>query len=235
MASSELAPDVERVTQESLSWPERASALAIIDDASYLRGAELLKGIKALRVEVDEAFDPIVQAAFRAHRTACDQKRKAEAPLAEAERVIKARMVEWDDAQERARKAEQRRLEAEARRQEEESRLNLAAEMEREGKAFGDEALVREAHDLIEQPIVPVVAPVPKATPQVSGQHFTTTWSAQVTNLLELVRFVAAHPSHVGLLQANVPALNAQARSLKEHLAIPGVRAIPTKTVASRR
>lgn len=230
-----LAPEVEQVTSEALSWPERARGLAIVDDATYLRGAELLKGIKAMRAEVDAAFDPIVAAAHKAHRTACDQKKRAEAPLAEAERLVKVAMVRWDDEQERLRREEQRRLEEEARRKAEDERLALAAQMERDGHAHGDPALVEEAHALIEQPIVPTVAPVQKATPAVTGQHFSVTWSAQVTSLIELVRFVAANPSHIGLLQANLPALNAQARSLREHLSLPGVKAIGTKNVVSRR
>lgn len=227
--------DTERVTSQALTWPERARQLAIVDGESYAAAAEMLKAIKALRAEVDATFDPIVSAAFRAHRTAVEQKRRAETPLSEAETITKRAMVAFDDAQERIRREEQRRLEEAERRRLEDERLAQAAAMEREGKAYGDAALVAEAEDLISQPVVPVIAPPPKATPVVTGQHFTVTWSAQVIDLRALVAFVAANPSHLALLTPNMTALNAQARSLKEHLAIPGVRPIGTKNVVSRR
>jgi hypothetical protein len=237
MTASEavLAPDVERVTSQSLAWPARARQLVITDPDTYETAAITLKDIKALRAEVDATFDPIVKAAHLAHRTACDQKKRAEAPLLEAETVIKGAMVRWDDEQARIARARQREAEEAERRRIEEDRITLAAHMESEGKAFGDDALVAEAEELINQPIVPIVPVVPKATPVVSGQHFSVTWSASVVNLLELVTFVAKNPQFLGLLSANQTALNGQARSLKEHLAIPGVKAIPTKTVVSRR
>jgi hypothetical protein len=227
--------ELEVVTARALAWPEHVRGLAVTDAASYEAGAELLKGIKALRAELDATFDPIVSSAFRAHRTACEQKRKAEAPLSQAEATVKAALIRYDDEQERLRRAAQRRAEEEARRRDEDERLARAAELEREGNEFGDPALVEEAEALISQPPAPVaIAPVEKATPKVSGQHFVTTWSAQVTDMAAFVKFIASRPQFLNLLTVNQAALNAQARSLKEALQIPGVRAVPTKTLASR-
>lgn len=234
MASIEMAPEMERVETQALSWPDRARALVITDGASYTQASELLRGIKGLRAEADGIFDPPIAAGLNAHRAAIAAKKKVVSPLDDAESIIKRSMVAFDDEQERLRRAEQRRQEDIERRRIEDDRIALAAHMETEGKSFGDDALVQEAHDLIAQPIVPIIAPVIKATPVVTGQHFTTTWSARVTSLIDLVKFVAANPSHVGLLAANQPALNAQARSLKEHLKLPGVQPVPTKNVASR-
>lgn len=228
-------PTRDAVETQALSWPDRARALTIADAASYTEASDFLKTIKMLRGQADAIFDPPIKAAHDSHRAAIDAKRKVETPLLEAEKLIKSALVRYDDAQERIRREEQRRREDEERRRLEEDRINLAAHMEREGHTFGDAGLVQEAEELIAAPIVPVVPAVPKATPAVAGQHFTVTWSAQVVNLIELVRFVAANPSHIGLLTANQPALNAQARSLKEHLALPGVRPVGTKNVASRR
>lgn len=224
------------VAAQALTWPERARAIQIVDDPSYKGAADALKGIKALRAEADATFDPIIADAHKAHRTAIEQKRKVDQPLTEAEGIIKRAMVAFDDEQERLRREEQRRLEEEARRREEDERLALAAQLEREGNEVGDEAMVAEAHELIEAPIQPApVATVQKATPKVDGIAYRSTWSARVTSLLELVRFVAANPSHLALIQANQPALNGQARSLRGALRIPGVRAVETRDVAARR
>ncbi|MEO8070546.1 MAG: hypothetical protein ABI652_04030 [Acidobacteriota bacterium] len=235
MASLDTVLDPERVTAAALSWPAKARALTITSGDDYTRVSATLKDIKALRAEVDAAFDDIIADANKVHKTACSKKREAETPLIEAERVIKAALVQWDTEQERARAIEQRRVEEVERRRLEDERINLAAHMETEGNKFGDAALVEEAHELIAQPIVPVVAPVAKTTPVVTGQSFSTTYSARLDNLLQLVKFVAANPSFVGLLSANMPALNAQARSLKEHMKIPGVTAVATRNASVRR
>ena len=68
-----------------------------------------------------------------------------------------------------------------------------------------------------------------------NGIAYRETWSAQITDLHALVKFVAAHPSHLGLLTANTAALNAQARSLKGQMRIPGVQAVATRDVAAGR
>jgi len=59
------------------------------------------------------------------------------------------------------------------------------------------------------------------------------TWSARVTDLAAFVRAVAAHPPWLALLKPDLTALNAQARSLRGRLAIPGVEAVCTRDVAA--
>lgn len=222
------------VTEQALSWPDRARTLKVTDDKSYADAAEVLKGIKALRGEVDSTFDPIVKAAFDSHRTAVAQKRKAEAPLTEAEGIIKRSLGDYNTEQERKRQEEARRLQAIADAEEETRRLDQAAAMELEGNQFGDAALVEEAHALISQPVVAApVAPLPKATPSVAGISHRTTYSAEVVNFAALVQHIAKYPNLLPLLKVDTTALNAQARSLKDSLSLPGVRVIKTNSVAA--
>jgi uncharacterized protein YjbK len=56
-----------------------------------------------------------------------------------------------------------------------------------------------------------------------------------VTNLLNLVKFVAKNPHFIGLLQINQTALNQQAKALKDSMNIPGVQVVNNKVVASGR
>jgi hypothetical protein len=224
----ELVVDGSRVTQKALSMPDQARAVTITSPDSYQRACDFLKGVKALREEIAETFDPHIKRAYDSHRALCAEKKDAEAPLAEAERIVKTALVAWDTEQERIRLAEQRRLEAEAKRQEEDRRIS-------EAEYLSDQGAIDEADALLDAPIdVPVVAIAP-TTPKVSGIAYRETWSAKVTDLHALVKFVAANPSHLGLLQASLPALNAQARSLKAQMRIPGVQAIATKDVAAGR
>jgi hypothetical protein len=233
------AVDVDRtVTDEALTWPDRARTAAVVDPASYQAAGELLKGIKQLRQKIAETFDPHIKRAFDSHRALCEEKRQAEAPLTEAERVLKNALVTYDTEQERLRREEQRRLEREAQQEQERLSLERAAALEREGNAFGDTAMVDEARQVLEEQLQappPPIAAVQKATPRVAGIVHRSTWSARVTDMMALIRFVAANPSHAGLLQINQAALNAQARSLKGGLRIPGVQPLETRDVAAGR
>lgn len=230
----EFPAQASEVKADALTWPERARALRITDGESYTRASELLLAIKALRKRAGEVHDPNIKRWLDGHRAALRDKADVEAPLTEAERVVKDAMVAYDREQDRLQREAQRKADEEARQREEQDRLERAAAMEREGNAFGDTALVAEAEALISEP-APIVqaAPVAKATPKVAGITYRTTYSAQVTDVVALIRFVAANPSHAALLTPNLTALNAQARSLRTALQIPGVRVIETKDVAA--
>jgi hypothetical protein len=214
------------VTERAGTMPEQARGLTITDSVTYARACEFLKAVKGLRQEIAETFDPHINRAFVAHRALCAEKKSAETPLADAERIVKDAMTAWDREQDQIRRAEQARLEAAARRHEEDARLMEAEAI----AAAGDHEM---ADALLDAPlVVPTVAVAP-LTPKVSGISFRETWSARLDNLLALVKFVAANPTHLGLLQANGPALNAQARSLKGQMRIPGVTPLCTRDVAA--
>lgn len=214
------------VLQKALTWPDRARAIAIVDADSYRQASELLLAIKALRKEADETFDPISADAHRAWKTSLEQKRKVETPLTEAERVIKDALVRFDDEQERLRQAEQRRLEADAREREQAEALERAAAMEREGKAWGDDGLVTEAAQIVEEAIqapAPVAA-VQKQTPKVDGINFRKTWKFRITDPTKVPReFLVIDEAKIrGVVRALGSAAN-----------IPGVQVYPETTVAA--
>lgn len=223
-----LIVDSGAVVEKALAYPDQARAMRITDALSYQGACDFLKGIKALRTEIGETFQPHITRAHEAHKALLKEKNDAEAPLAEAERIAKAALVVYDQAQERIRREEQARLQAELRRQEEDRRLAEAVALESAGEQAEAEALIAEPVD------VPVVAVAP-TTPKVSGISYRETWSAEVTDLAALVAYVAKHPQFAALLSANMPALNAQARSLKGQMQIPGVKAVCTRDVAAGR
>ena len=223
-----LSTETQTVITEALTWPERAQALAIVSPESYTFGADLLLGIKDLRKRIADTFGPHVKRAFDAHRALVAEQRTAEAPLMDAERIIKDRLRAYDDEQERIRREEARRLEAIARQQEAERQLAAALAAEAAGDTTEADAIINEAP-------APVVVQVEKATPKVAGISYRETWAAEVTDLAALVRHVAAHPEHANLLTANQTALNALARGLKAAMSIPGVRAVATRDVAAGR
>lgn len=232
-ASVENAVDI--VTEKALTWPERAKAVRIDSSETYRDSADLLMAIKQLRNEVNEAFDPIIAAAHQTHKTACDRKRRAEAPLVEAEVVIKRALVTYTDAQTRIRRAEQVRLQEAQRLADETRRIEEAAALEREAQATGDVGLQEQATAILETPApVIVVQPQTPPPPAVQGLSYRETFRAEVTSLPTLVEAVAARQQPITLLLPNQSALDGLARALKTALAIPGVRLVTETTPVTR-
>ena len=216
----------EQLQREVMTWPERAKALAIRDAAGAQEAAAMLTCIKGLRKRIDETFDPVIKRAHEAHKAAVAAKKSVEAPLTEAESIIKRGLSAWQAEEDRRRREEEARLAAIARREEEERRLAEALHAEAMGEPDLAEAIISE----------PVVAPVVRVapTPKINGVSFSQVWSAEVIDMAALVRFVAINPAMINLVQPNLTALNAMARAQKSALNIPGVRAVASRVVSGR-
>jgi hypothetical protein len=172
--------NADGVKTEALAWPDRARSTTVTDDGSYTIAAELLKGIKALRQKIAETFDPHIKRAFDAHRALCREKQDAEAPLTEAEGVLKRSLIAYDTEQERVRRAEETRLREEARRQEEQRRLDEAAALELQAAETDDELLRAEAEEMLAAPIETPAVVVAKTTPKVAGVSFREVWKFRI-------------------------------------------------------
>ena len=170
------APKEEIVGTKALTVVGQAESIIIKDKESYINAGELWKTIKEMINEVEETFDPIIDAAHKSHKKAIEQKNKYYSPLLLVYKKIKRLMSVWDEEQERIRLAEQKRLEEEARKIEEEQRLLEAVEAEQNGDTEMAEALLQE----------PVSAPpvvLPKTTPKMSGGPiFRSIWKFRIVN-----------------------------------------------------
>lgn len=161
------------IEQKALSVPDRARSIEINDNESYVRAGELLKAIKDIRREIDETFDSVIKKAHEAHKEAVAKKKKAEAPLLEAEAIIKPRIAGYIAEQERIRQAEERRLQEEARKREEEARLAEAVHLE----SVGDKEA---AESVLDEPVAPPVVVLPKTTPKIEGISSRKAWKYRV-------------------------------------------------------
>lgn len=224
----------QELTTRDPEWVAPAVPLPVRSQDEYVEVAQQLKAVKEFERRVTEWFAPLKTKAHAAWKALVEREGETLAPAREWESRCKAAMAAWDTQQEELRRAEERRLQEEARKREEERRLAEAAALEAEGIAEGDTAKVAEAESIIEEPVETPVVVVPKATPKVQGISYREQWLAQVVDLHALIRYVAQNPAFTNLLLPNMAALNAQARSLKANLAIPGVKAFSKKTVAAR-
>lgn len=230
MSDAVIAPTI---LSEAMTWPSRARGIQVYDVHSYQRAAALLLDIKDTRRKIADAYDPHIARAFATHKMLVADKKSAEAPLVEAEDAIKTALAIYDAQQEQERQRETERLRAEARAIEEQRRLDEAARLEREAAATGDVTLAEDAAALLARPIeVPAIFALP-TTPKVSGITHKTLWSAEVVDFAKLVQYVANKPEMLNLLLPNQAALNQMAKAQRDHLAIDGVVAVKTNTVAA--
>lgn len=239
-------PDAATIVEEkALSLPDQAKAIRIADQGTFERAAEFLLGVKALRREIDETFDPVIKKSHEAHKEAVAAKKKVEAPVADAEAIVKRGMGTYQLEQERvAREAaevarkERERLEAEARAREGAERKRLEREAEDRRLAEASEAEARgdaeTAARLLDAPLEPVfVAPaapvfMPPPAPEtakVEGVSFRESWDFELVDERNLPR---------EYLTPDLKKIGAVVRAMKGETKIPGVRVWSTKTVAAR-
>lgn len=168
-------PDTAVVT-EAKAWPDRALGTVIYDADTYAAACGFLLGIKDLRTKIGDTFNPHIKRAHDAHKALLKEKSDAEAPLIEAERILKTTIADYDREQEQIRLAEQRRLDEEARRIAEERQLEEAVALEAAGATT-------EAVAVLETPVQPVpLAPVQKAVPKVAGVSLKKVYAFRIVD-----------------------------------------------------
>lgn len=223
----DITPEALEAASLALPVPDQAKALAITDDASLSRGNELLLTIKDLRKKIQDTFGPICAAAFAAHKAAVKAQKDAEAPLVEAEGIIKPSIARYMAEAERKRREEEERIRKEMEKRAEEEALAAALEAEAAGDLAGAEAI-------IETPIyVPQVIAPP--APKLEGISIRKIVKFEVTDLRALVKAVAAGQVPIEAVEPSNTVIGAQARSLRTSLRWPGVKVWEEDSVAAGR
>lgn len=216
--SMDSAPPVSaELETKALSLRDQAKGIAIKNDDDFRQGGDFLKGILALKKEILGVFDPIVEQAHKAHKAATDAKKKALAPVEDAERIIKGSLSGYQLEQERARRQlqEEERLRVEA---EKEAIESAAKELADAGEYTAAKALIREEYDI--KPVAPALA-----TPKQEGISFRDNWRFQIVDISKIP------PEY---LIVDEKAIGAVVRAMKEKTNIPGVRVYAEKVAVGR-
>jgi hypothetical protein len=237
-----LVPTKESLATETSSWASRAAGLKVIDRESCLNASHLLRSIKTLRSQVQAWFAPHLEAAMDTKRKAeaarkglADEQARMESPLIEAERVLKATLLTFEQDQERARLDEERRLQAEAQKRAEALTLEAAAAMEAEAVKTGDTAMLDEAFDILGQPIDAPVVSVAKSVPKVQGVTYRDQWKAHPqVDIKALAAAVASGAAPAAFLVPDMTAINQFARATKGTHPVAGIRWFNDRQVAAR-
>lgn len=223
-------PEVQSLGTQIESLTLRTEELQIVTPEAYTSSCELLKGWTILGKQIDEAFDPQIEAFHKGHKIAIEQKKKFRGPVDLAISRLKLGASKFLQEQERVRREEERRqqeivrarAEAEAKRLSEEQALNDALELEAAGDSKGAEAVLANPSP-VEVYVPPIV--VPRQVPRAEGISTRQNWKFRITN-----------PSLVPreYLIVDEKAIGHVVRALKDKAKIPGVEVYSEDSVAVR-
>lgn len=208
---------IEQVEQKALSVPEQAREFHIATNDQFLAADTILSGWREIENQIHTAFDPVVEAANKAHKEAVAQRKKYLDPIEQGRAILKPKMAEWQREQERIRQEEQYRAEEEARKRAEEEQIAAAVAAERVGET-------EVAEKILSAPVQAAPVFVPKQTPK-TQTTFRTQWYAEVIDIKALCRAVAEGKASPECVLPNMPVLNRLASAMKSTMNTPGVAA----------
>lgn len=220
-------PD-EALFKQSQHMLELAQECKITTADGAISVGEDLQAIKTLMKNVEDKRTAITQPISKALYEVNALFKPAKDWLAQAERILKRKLLAYQAEQDRIAREAQAKAEEEARkeRQKLERRAALADFVGKDEKA---DELRQEA----ESQVAPEIRP---ATPKLEGIYTRETWKAEVTDKMAFLRHVVEKRLDLAaVVLLDQAALNAQARSLKDALDLPGIRAVKEKTMAARQ
>lgn len=216
----------KEIAERVVSIKAKADAIVVSSQETYDAADALNKSARDEKKAFHAWFDPIDEASKKARQAVIAQGNSIDEPLDYVIRATGDKQAAWFRA-EQARIVEEKRIaEDAARKAAEDAAVKVAEELHAAGLSDAAEAALD----------APVVVPrIDIAGPEkADGVSFRTTYSAEVVNLLELVKAVAAGKIPVSYLTADMTALNGWARSTKGTDTIPGVRVVSRDSMARR-
>lgn len=211
-----IAAQEAKQNEDNKALQARAASIVIENDQQYQEAAEIGKEIKRRAKMVADLFQPIKEAANKAHKAACAREKEMLLPLQNAERAIKASMSAYTMQQERKRREAE---EAARREREEQARkmLEEAVAMEEKGQAAAADAILEDAQIMAETPVA-VAAPAPVT----KGVTTKKVWDIQITDPGAVPITVAG----VVIRPIDTATIKKLANTSKGQIQIPGVKII---------
>lgn len=226
MENTDITKEVREQAKTAEIMLQTAKSLIIHSQSDYVSAGADLAAIKAKAKELEDTRKGMTQPLDAAKKKIMDFFRAPLGFLADAERILKRSMLDYQQEAERKRREEEARLQEMARKEQE--RLEKRAQTaEAKGKIEQAEML-RETAETIHVPTVST----PK--PAASGIAVREIWKAEVTDLNALLQAVLDGKVPLTVIKVDMQVLNAQARTLKDHLNYPGVKTYAEKTMAAR-
>lgn len=221
------APDEQALTLDAQQALDLARSMVIdcppMLDLAAAELREVKRKAKALeeqRMELTRPLDATKKGIMDLFRAPLDYLTQAEAAIKRAiatyqHKIEDERRAEAAKAAEAARK-EAEKLAAQAARAEAAGRMERAAELSARAEA------------------ATMATPLVTAAPKAAGVSMRKVYRAQVTDKVELLRFVLSTPMFMNLITVDESALNALAKAQKESFQLPGCKLVVEDVVAAR-
>ncbi len=168
--------DTKEIDSRAITAHEQANSLVIVKEADYLQAGQMAQALREIEKEVANTFDPLIKEAVKHHKSLLAEKRRHGEPVERARKLLKAKMIEWQIAEDARRAAQEADLRARVQREAENARIAESEALERAGKGEQAEALLEQP---IQAPNV-VLPPPPKAKGQVNAVR--TIWRFRVVD-----------------------------------------------------
>lgn len=226
-----ITPEAKKLSTQAENYVTVADGLQITTHGQYQDAGGVLKQIKAKAKELTDTRLSITRPMDEAKKKVMAFFKTPLDFLTSAEGIIKPRMISFNEAEEKKRRADEEKVRKEAEKEAAyQAKLaeKRAQTQEKYGKTEEAEAIREEVA------AAPVVVPIPsRERPKAAGVAMRTTWSAEVTDKMALIKAVAAGQVPPSVLDANMKVLNGMARSLKRELNYDGVKAVASKGIAA--
>jgi hypothetical protein len=226
MSQQTNVPSEQQLVAVSSPVLETAQSLVIDSPIMFEMAGEELKTIKQKTKQLEDQRKAITQPMDKAKKEVMDLFRKPLEMLEQAEAVLKRSILAYTQ--------EQRRIQQEAQRKADEAAAAERRRIEEEAKAAEKTGDVETAAVMQSAASMVVAAPVKTEAPKVAGVSTTTRWTAEVTDKVEYIKHVLAHPELIDTITIDMRPLNQMAVALKDKLSIPGIRPIANESVSAR-
>lgn len=235
-ASSDHQMQIKEVVQvetEGTSLRGKCLAFVAIPDIAHAdAAANLLKSCVLMKSKIKAVMDPIVDAAFKAHRTATAKRNELIKPVEEGEAHLKRLLGDFQLREEERVRREREEAEAAARAELEaqkkaieEQAIRAAAALEEAGlKDESEKTLVRAQQEILDKQSVEVTAPASSAY-KPAGMASRDVWKWKVVDVSKV-------PSKY--LMVNEKLINAEVKVQKDKTDIPGIEVYREKTAFVR-
>ncbi|MES2942643.1 MAG: hypothetical protein V4772_07225 [Pseudomonadota bacterium] len=222
-----------------------AQTLIIDSEDMYEICHEELVAVKRKWTELDDREKGLTKPLLNVIEGIRNLFRAPKERLASAEKLRKTAMLDYRESCDRQAADLQRQAnEKAAQERHQQQRLaEEAAASARQAHAMGDTSTAVELHEKAEaaQAQASVIcAPICQSSaPRLAGGSVSKTWKCELpqndADKLRLLAFIVANPQYIDLVEVSGSACNAQAKAMKNNLAIPGLRAVAVSSMAVRK
>jgi len=208
--------------EKALALKSKVDSLTVVDQASYDAANAINAEAYRLRKAFHEWFDPIDDASKKQRQATIAQGKKIDDPFDYVIKVTGSKAAAWMRAEQDKARETKRIAEEAARKAAEDAQIKAAEELQAAGLTNAAEALLD----------APVVIPkvVVEAPAKADGVYYTDRYSAEVVDLMTLVKAVAEGKAPISAICANEVYLGQWARMSRGAEAMPGVRVVKTTT-----